>query len=95
MSAPKLSENTFYNLIDTLLHLDRDLWDRAVSLWTVNKEKFYDQARDIGLERPVAHTYWHAIEWGMEYGYPLQFNPGNEYFRRHPEHALDALAERI
>jgi hypothetical protein len=90
------SENTTYNVIDALLHLSKDLWDKLVAVWGADPETFIIEAhRHYDLPRTVAYTYWHAIAFGMENGYPLQFHPGNEYFRRNPEETLDGLARRL
>lgn len=89
-------ENTTYNVIDTLVHLNRGLWIDLVNAWTQDTEHFITHcwARHC-LGRTVAYTYWHAIWFAMEFGYPLQFHPGNEWFRKNPDRALDALAGKL
>lgn len=87
-------DNTTYNVIDTLMYLDRGLWDAIVELWSSDAEKFINECdQRYTMRRTVAYTYWHAIWFGMEHGYPLQFHPGNIYYRTHPHEALEKMAD--
>lgn len=91
MTSPPV--NSHYNVIETLIHLNKGLWDDLVAVWTPDTEEFIKICyAKHDLTRTVAYTYWHNIWWAQDIGFPLNFFPGNDYFRRHPEHALDGLA---
>jgi hypothetical protein len=96
LQAAHSVENTTYNVIDTLIHLNKGLWIDLVNAWSSSTEAFIVHCwQKHSLQRQVAYTYWHAIWFAMEHGYPLQFHPGNDFFRRNPDLALDALAGKL
>lgn len=61
--------NTTYNVIDTLMLLNRKLWDDLCLAYSEDQEEFIMRCGDYQLPRVVAYTYWDAISFARSVNY--------------------------